>query len=144
MKQCDHKNLEYFQTSKVLSRRQARWAEILLSYAFVTQHLEGKKYPADGPSRRPDYEDGEERPTARLLAPLAQTTVSSFDDLLPVIEAAQHTNPPATDMNNKIGYPGLPNGQDGSTDKEADMQWKVIAGALTFEGRIYVPETLCN
>jgi hypothetical protein len=24
--QCDHKNLEYFQTSKVLSRRQARWA----------------------------------------------------------------------------------------------------------------------
>jgi len=26
---CNHKNLEYFQTSKVLSRRQARWSEIL-------------------------------------------------------------------------------------------------------------------
>jgi len=48
------------------------------------------------------------------------------------------------DMKNKIGYPGLPNGQDGSTDEEADMQWKVIAGALTFERTIYVPETLRN
>jgi len=27
--QCDRNNVEYFQTSKVLSRRQARWAEIL-------------------------------------------------------------------------------------------------------------------
>jgi hypothetical protein len=29
-------------------------------------------------------------------------------------------------------------------DMEANMQWKVIAGALTFAGRIYVPEALCN
>ena len=48
------------------------------------------------------------------------------------------------DMKNKIGFPVLSNGQDGSTDKEADMQWKGIAGALTCEGRIYVPETLRN
>lgn len=39
--QCDQKNLEYFQTSKVHSRRQARWAEILSSYNFVIKHLEG-------------------------------------------------------------------------------------------------------
>jgi len=56
--QCDHKNLEYFQTFKVLSRRQARWAEILSSYAFGIEHLEGKKNLADGPSRRTDYEIG--------------------------------------------------------------------------------------
>ena len=55
---CAHKNLKYFQTSKVLSQTQARWAEILSSYNFVIQHLEGKKNPADGPSRRPDYEEG--------------------------------------------------------------------------------------
>jgi hypothetical protein len=52
--QCDHKNLEYFQTSKVLSRRQARWSETLSAYDFVIEHLEGNKNPADGPSRRPD------------------------------------------------------------------------------------------
>jgi len=39
--QCDHKNLEYFQTSKVLTHRQARWAEILSSYDFVIEHLAG-------------------------------------------------------------------------------------------------------
>jgi hypothetical protein len=64
--QCDHKNLEYFQTSKVLSRRQARRAEIVSSYDFAIEHLAGNRNPADGPSRRPDYEIGYERPTARL------------------------------------------------------------------------------
>jgi len=142
--QCDHKNLEYFQTSKVLSRRQARWAEIISSYDFVIQHLEGKKNPADGPSRRADYEECYERPTARLFVTFAATTVSPFCDLLRAIGAALDTDPLATDMKNKFDYPGLPNREDGSTDKEADMQWKVIAGALTFEGRIYVLETLCN
>ena len=142
--QCNDKNLEYFQTSKVLSRRQGRWAEIFSSYDFIIQHLEGKKNPADGPSRRSDYEEGYERPTAQLLATLAATSVSPFYDLLPAIKAAQDTDPLATDTKNKIGYPGLPNGQDGSTAKVVDMQWKVIAGGLTFEGRIYVPEALRN
>jgi hypothetical protein len=76
------------------------------------------------------------------LATLAATTVSPFNDLLPAIKAAQDTDPLAADTNNRIGYPGLRNRKAGSTDKEADMRWKVIAGALTFEGRIYVPETL--
>jgi hypothetical protein len=43
-----HNNLEYFQTSEVLSHRQARWAEILSSYDFVIEHLEGMKNLADG------------------------------------------------------------------------------------------------
>jgi len=72
------------------------------------------------------------------LATLAVTTVEPFSDLLPAIKAAQNTDPLATDMKNKIG------GQDGSKDKNTDMQWKVSAGALTFEGRIYVPEALRN
>jgi hypothetical protein len=131
---CDHTNLEYLHTSKELSRRLARWAEILSSYDVVTQHLEGKKNPADRPSRRPDYEEGYQRPTARLLATLAVTTVEPFSDLLPEIKAAQDTNPLATDMKNKIG------GQDRSKHKDTGMLWKASAGALTFEGRIYVPK----
>jgi hypothetical protein len=122
----------------VLSWRQARWAEILSTYGFVIQHLEGQKNPADGPSRRPDYEEGYERPTARLLSTLPVTTIQPFSDLLPAIKAAQNTDRLATDMKNQIG------GQDGSKDKDTDMQWKVSAGALTFEGRIYVPEVLRN
>jgi hypothetical protein len=136
--QCDHKNLENFETSKVLSRRHARWAEVLSSTTFVIQHLEEEKNPADGPSRRPDYEEGYERPTARLLATLAATTVELFSDLLPVIKAAQNNDPLATDMKNEIGR------QDGSKDKDTGMLWEVSTGALTFEGRIYVPEALRN
>jgi hypothetical protein len=48
---CDHKNLKDFHTSKVLSRRQARWAEILSSCNCVIEDWEGKKNLADGPSR---------------------------------------------------------------------------------------------
>jgi len=121
--QCDHKNLEYFQTSKVPSRQQARWAEILSSYDFVIEHLEGKKNPADGPSRRPNYEIGYENMTAKLLATLAATTITeSHDDLLPEIKAAQETDFLATEIR-----PAL---VDGSTTEE--NQLRSIDGALTW------------
>jgi len=86
--QCDQKNLEYFQTSTVHSRSQARWAEIPSSYDFVIAYLEGKKTPVAGPSRRPDYEIGYMRPTAQLLATLATTTVEPSNDLLQEIKTA--------------------------------------------------------
>jgi len=76
--QCDHKNLEFSQTSKVLSQSQARWVEILSSYNFVVEHLERKKNPADIPSRRSDYGKGYERPTARLMEPLESITVERY------------------------------------------------------------------
>ena len=100
--------------------------------------MEGKRNPEDGPSRRPDSEEGYESPTAQLYAILAVTTVKPLSDLLPAMKAAHNTDPLVTDMKNTIG------GQDGSKDKDTDMQLKVSAGALTFEGRIYVPEALRN
>jgi hypothetical protein len=100
--QCDHKNLEYFQTSKVLSRRQAKWAEILSSYDFVIEHLEAKKSTADGPSRRPDYKIGYERPTAQLLVTLATTTVEPIDDHLQEINPAQVIDALVADVKRRI------------------------------------------
>ena len=50
----DHKNLEVFMFTKILNRRRAQWAEFLANYNFVLVHIEGKKNPANGPSRRPD------------------------------------------------------------------------------------------
>jgi len=138
--QCDPKNLEYFQTSKVLSRRQARWAGVLSSYDFTIQHLEGTKNPADGPSRRPDYEIGYETPVGRLLATLA-ATVEPYDDLLPVIKTAQATDTLAVDVDRRSVDIPMIGGPEGSSDSGRDRdQWKVISGALTYEARIYVPE----
>src|SRR4029077_9626037 len=39
----DHKNLEYFMTSKRLNRRQVRWAEFLAEFNFKIQYRPGKQ-----------------------------------------------------------------------------------------------------
>ena len=74
------------------------------------------------------------------------TTVESVSDLLPAFTDAQNTDPLGTDMKKKIGYPDLwkTGGEDGYKDKDTDMLLKVSASAVIFEGRIYVPEALCN
>ena len=51
----DHKNLEYFMTSRILNRRQARWAMFLSEFDFKLDYAPGKNNPADAPSRRPDF-----------------------------------------------------------------------------------------
>ncbi|KAH9244486.1 hypothetical protein BASA81_018106 [Batrachochytrium salamandrivorans] len=53
---CDHKNLEYFMTTKKLTRRQARWSLELSEYDFSLTHRPGKlNGRADSLSRREDY-----------------------------------------------------------------------------------------
>ncbi len=67
----DHKNLEYFMTTKKLSRRQARWSMILSEYNFKVFHRPGKlNGKADCLSRRPDYEiDKKMENIANILKP---------------------------------------------------------------------------
>jgi transposase InsO family protein len=50
----DHKALEYFMTSKSLSARQARWAEILSRYHFKISYKPGKTNKADPLTRIED------------------------------------------------------------------------------------------
>ena len=51
----DHKNLEYFTSSKVLTRRQARWSEFLSEFDFVVKYRPGDKNgKPDALSRRWD------------------------------------------------------------------------------------------
>jgi len=133
--QCDHENLEYFQTSKELSQRQARWAEILASYDFIIGHLDGKKNQVDGLSRRPDFEIGYGNMTGRLLATLAAATITeSYGDLLSDIKAVQQTDFLATEI-----QPIL---VDVSTADKS--QWISIDLASTYDRRIYVPAALCS
>jgi hypothetical protein len=52
----DHKNLEYFATTKVLTRRQARWAEHLAEFNLEVVYRPGdKNTKADVLSRRWDH-----------------------------------------------------------------------------------------
>ncbi|QRV99185.1 Transposon Tf2-1 polyprotein [Ceratobasidium sp. AG-Ba] len=59
----DHRNLEYFMTSRVLNRRQARWSLFLADFDFTLSYAPGSKNPANAPSRRPDYIPREGDPT---------------------------------------------------------------------------------
>jgi len=52
----DHKNLEYFNTTKILNRRQHRWAELLQSFNFKVVYHEGRlNDKTDALSRHRDY-----------------------------------------------------------------------------------------
>jgi len=52
----DHKNLEYFNTTKTLNRRQHRWAECLQGFNFKVIYREGRlNAKADALSRCRDY-----------------------------------------------------------------------------------------
>ena len=52
----DHKNLEYFSSTKVLSRRQARWSEYLSAFNMVVRFRPGKLgEKPDSLTRRADY-----------------------------------------------------------------------------------------
>jgi len=52
----DHKNLEYFNTTKTLNRRQHRWAEFLQPFNFKVIYREGRlNEKTDALSRRRDY-----------------------------------------------------------------------------------------
>jgi len=118
--------------------------EILSSYNFVIKHWEGKKNPADGPSKRPNYEIGYERPTARLLATLATTTVEPYDDLLQEIKTAQAIDALGADVKCRIvstPIVDIPDPQRiDELEEDSSNEWKATAGVLAYEGRIYVPK----
>ena len=67
----DHRTLEYFHTQKDLSRRQARWAEMMADYDFEIKYVKGEENSvADALSRLP--EDAIEESTA---APAMEITL---------------------------------------------------------------------
>ncbi|KAA6407317.1 MAG: Concanavalin A-like lectin glucanase [Lasallia pustulata] len=82
----DHANLVWFMTTPNLTRRQLKWAEKLAEYDFNVTYREGKKNPADGLSRRPDYK----LPKASTTSTAAETVRQSFrlgsNDYKPVQE----------------------------------------------------------
>jgi hypothetical protein len=64
----DHNNLQYFTTTKQLSRHQARWSERLASFDFIINYCPGRLgAKPDAITRRPDvYPKGPFRTTLML------------------------------------------------------------------------------
>ncbi|KAH9247970.1 hypothetical protein BASA81_014434 [Batrachochytrium salamandrivorans] len=78
---CDHKNLEYFMSTKKLTRRQARWSLDLSEYDFTITHRSGKlNGRADPLSRRHDYKGEDD--TSNFQRILDPTKVIDLQSLI--------------------------------------------------------------
>lgn len=94
----DHKNLTYFTTTKSLTRRQARWSELLGQYKFEIRYTPGKDNGrADALSRRSDYMDGKEPVRQRVLKANPDGSFSSdskeFNHIVRVLQDTEEQFP---------------------------------------------------
>ena len=146
-------------STKVLNRRQARWAELLAGYDFVLVHLPGVKNPADGPSRRPDYAQDVPVPTGSLLPPrslrllppeLCPPAESSTSASLQFVSNALFTNLDRVDTVSAI-EPSLRDRILQLLPSDVGVQryrenrlppWSMHNGLLLRNDLIYIPEPL--
>ena len=158
----DHRNLEYFQYTKILSRRQARWAELLSEFNFVITYRSGEKNgKADALSRRTDpmLERGD-MPEISMFKPgqltpldptntrvMRITALKDGDELLSkyVISVRAKEREPI-ELHKKILEAGLKDDQWMSF-KRALLSGKVYDtlsledGLVFYKKRIYIPDS---
>ena len=146
----DHKNLEYFTTTKVLNRRQARWSELLANYNFTIVYRPGRSMgKPDAMTRRHDFSEGSkasDTPPRTLLKPnqlqlqLAAVRSAAGDEpqLIRDIRSAQPQDPAL--------QPLLPFLRDFDAPRDDDVQRKLTGfslndGIVLFNGLVYVPDS---
>ncbi|KAE8206965.1 hypothetical protein CF327_g7448 [Tilletia walkeri] len=148
----DHKNLEYFTTSKLLNRRQARWSIFIVDYDFRIIYrpglLGGKP---DALTRRPDYHPG------TATKHYADNNPQNFKTLLP--QDKHNFSPPTstptptpTPAQARATYtvqadPELLNRLRQAYDLDSHLQdhradYQEVDGLLLRDKRLYVPESL--
>lgn len=84
----DHKNLEYFTTTKVLSRRQARWANTLSPFDFHIQFRPGSKCKPDAITRRRDLYPGAHYSQAHASAQNSRQVIKNYSFSSTVVEVS--------------------------------------------------------
>jgi transposase InsO family protein len=137
----DHKNLEYFLTSKQLNRRQARWSEFLSAFNFDIHHRPGSMNGrADALSRRVDLmqtPSASDRPLLRLAALESCQPVWTDDRIMEHIK-----NAITEDATLK---PLLVFFKDDTHKLPSDIRRRLqdytfIDGILRFQDMVYVPD----
>ena len=83
----DHQALQYFQSSKTLTRRQARWSEVINHHKYVIRYRPGEKSgKPDALSRRPDFAPGGKASESEPLT-LLRPFDSHLDDVPRVVDS---------------------------------------------------------
>ena len=153
----DHKNLEYFSTTKLLTRRQARWSEYLSQFNMIIRFRPGKLgakpdaltrrwdvYPKEGDSDYSVVNPHNYRPvfTHEQLSASLRATILRFPVLRAVvvldeeqlrsdIRSAQGSDNPPAEL-----ATGLAHASDGHPRWSLDSD-----GLLCYNHRTYVPDS---
>ena len=142
----DHKNLEWFSTTKQLSRRQARWSEYLHQFDFIIKYRPGKLgEKPDALTRRPDlypspgesgYASANPQNFVQLLkdGQLVRTTTENkvLDSslILDLIREGITTDPTSAEQLTRMR----------SSTSETDSEYELSpSGFLLFRKRLFVP-----
>ena len=142
----DHRNLVDFTTTKVLSRRQARWAQILAAH-----HLEIVVRPgsaqgkSDALSRRPDFAVGSKASDATptsLINPARLTVLSATTFVLPnalkrKITSALSLDSSVSEQLQYLSDIDLPQPPDVQTSLAG---YSLVDDLLHFNDKIYIPD----
>ena len=144
---CDHKNLEYFNSTKILTRRQVRWSLVLNSYKYVFNFRPGKNNTkVDAFTRRHDFEEGGnakasfEEPQV-LLRPIQVSPLNAASepsDVVTRVKAGYDRDPTVKTLLSYLRNP------DRRRPPEVNAQLKGMTldgdGFLLRHGLVYVPE----
>jgi transposase InsO family protein len=135
----DHQALQYFHTSKTLTRRQARWSEVINHHKYNIRYRPGAQSgKPDALSRRPDFAAGGKASEAEPLILLRPMTISatirvfsSTSELLPDIKRYQRQDPAILPIIEAI--------ESGNRDDISEA-WQIREDILITRGLVYVPD----
>ncbi|SGY57050.1 BQ5605_C006g04214 [Microbotryum silenes-dioicae] len=130
----DHSSLQYFQTTKVLTRRQGRWSEAINHLNYIIKYRPGAhNNKADALSRRPDFAAGGkacEQPGVVLLPPSSiSATFSPSSEIADLIKSRLLCDPASLRVINDLN-------RDASLHPDFTLQ----DGFLLQRHKIYVPD----
>jgi hypothetical protein len=136
----DHKNLTYFTTTKVLNRRQVRWAELLASYNFQIHYQKGSENGrADALSRRSDHREGPAREPYSILRENIDGTLE-YDHRITASSLTIQDD--EWEKAIKKAYTKDTMAQQLLKEPPRESRIQVIEGIILMEGLIYVPQSL--
>jgi hypothetical protein len=146
----DHKNLEYFSTTKILNRRQARWAEYLCQFNLVIRFRPGKLgAKPDALTRRWDVYAKEGVNDYAKVNPHNFRPVFTQEQLSASLRASSLISAAfrgATIMDVEQLHSDIRAGYDSDPitanqlPQPSDPKWTVSDGLLLQNDRIYIPD----
>lgn len=139
----DHNNLTAFQTARILTRRQARWSEILNSYKYTLTYRAGRlNGKADALSRRPDLLEGGKAANAPAEVLFRPLTINGTSTTLTTDKSpgpAPDTSPLLDDIRQALASdPTLSTLIDQASHGQAEG-YEIQDGLLRLRGRVCVP-----